>query len=289
MSSCTFRRIAPADMAAIPALFAGVGETSRVSASEIAGCAEDPAVELVVGECGGEAAAFGRLSMVGSREGWLDFQKAACGARHAALAQGLLEYQTERARELELRVVRAGWQTANSTMQRAGARLGYHRVASFGRYSSDPLKAGAPVLSNLTESDYSAIQNRLGRSPVFRAGAGLVSLGGRWMELTGRLVRSLLGEGRVLGLRGDRGGLEGVAVVGVAGPSHGKVCLGYVDAEWQSLERFALSLRGLAVGGGGGRTKAYLVDDPTLRGAFQSAGFQDDCEGRELHVFERFL
>jgi hypothetical protein len=205
-------------------------------------------------------------------------------------------YQTDRAQKTELRVLRWPVGAANAAAQRVASKIGFHRVTVCGPVVSEGLGAGAPALTTLDERHYSAIQNWLGRSSILRASGGLYAHGGCWQELTGNKMHALLAAGQVAGLPGANGGIAGFAILDrrllpdCGGAETENEChIGYVDGEWQALPRMALALRGYAASAGQPNVRIMLAGEPTLRGIFQSAGFREDAEARDLWIFERLL
>jgi len=292
VTRCVFRPARPGDGAAVLAFTSHTWEWGDYIADVWQTWLADPEGELCVGELDDRVVAVGKLSLLASREGWLEGQRVDPAFRQQGIALALTGYLTERAQQLELRVLRLATHSANTAVHRIAARLGYHRVATVAPFASDGLGAGAPTLAVLQENHYSEIQNWLGRSPILRAAGGLFGRGWAWQELTAKRVHGLLAEGQVLGLLGPQGGLRAFAVLGSRGrlgePMEG-LEVGYVDGDWRALEDLALGLRGAAVARGADTVHLMLIDEPTLRSVFQAAGFRNELEGRDLWVYERVL
>ena len=247
---------------------------------------------LSVAEADDRVVAVGKLSLVASREGWLEGHRVDPDYRKQGISLAFTAYQVDLARRMELRVLRLATGSTNVAVQRVAAKLGFHRVATFAPYVAEALGTGAPTLTALTEAHYSAVQNWLGRSSIYRAAAGLCAQGWSWQELTGKRVRACLAAGQVMGMLKADGSVAAFAILGSRGeasePERG-LQLGYVDGEVAALEDLALAVRGLAAGSTPPEARLMLLDEPTLRGIFQSAAFRDDFDGRALWVFEKLL
>lgn len=250
----------------------------------------DPQGELSVGEVEGQVVAVGKLSILAGREGWLEGHRVHPAFRQQGISHAFTAYQVERARQMELRVLRLATRSSNVAIHRVAAHLGFHRLAVFAPYVADALTGAATSLVTLNSWHYGDIMNWLGRSPLYRAGAGLFAQGWTWQELTGKKVRELLAAGQIVGLPKANGTMAAFAILGT-GAHHGDEGLqvGYVDGEWEYLESLALSLRSLAATIRLPSVTLMLLDEPTLRGIFQSAGFRNGLEGHDLWIYEKVL
>jgi hypothetical protein len=185
--------------------------------------------------------------------------------------------------------------SANTSGQRIAAKLGFHRVGVWGPFMAERLGTGAPDLAVLDERHYSAIQNWLGRSSIARASGGLFAQEGSWQELTGKEMHALLAGGQVVGFEGEGRGVSAFAILSAKVASCPDADadtapqIGYVDGEWESLLNMALALRGLASKEAQSGINIMLNCEPTLRGIFQSAGFRESAESRDLWIYERLL
>ncbi|MDP3047398.1 MAG: GNAT family N-acetyltransferase [Chloroflexota bacterium] len=295
MSLCCFRPARETDREAVLSLARETPCSAGLTGALWECWLADEEGEITVGEVDGELIALGKVTVVGAREGWLELQQIAQAHRQQGLTLALTAYQADRAQKVELRVLRWAVSSANTAGQRVAAKVGFHRVAVWGPSISEHLGAGAPDLSVLEERHYSAILNWLGWSSILRASGGLFAQGGSWQELTGKKMRSLLAASQVVGLTGDNGGVAAFAILstGVSGcvgaGAAGECQVGYVDGEWKSLLQLALALRGHAGRDAQAKIRVMLTGEPTLRGIFQAAGFQEDPESRDLWIFERLL
>jgi hypothetical protein len=295
VSACSFRPACETDREAVLSLANETPGDCRVTETVWEYWLADEQGEVTVGETDGELVVLGRVSVVGAWEGWLALQRISPAHRQQGLSLALTTYQIERARKDELRVLRWAVSSANAAGQRAASKSGFHRVAVCGPLVSDHLCAGAPDLTVLTERHYSVIQNWLGRSCILRASGGLFAQGARWEELTGKKMHALLAAGQVVGLTDESAGVAAFAILspGVSpaeGAGLGEECrVGYVDGEWRSLQHLAMALRGFAAREDQPSIRVMLTAEPTLRGAFQAAGFREEQESHDLWIFERLL
>jgi RimJ/RimL family protein N-acetyltransferase len=295
MSACIFRPARPTDFHEALELFreapASVDLTDALWECWLA----DEELEVVVGELDGEIVALGKVVVVGAREGWVELQRIAQTHRQQGLTLALTTYQVDRARKVELRVLRWAVRSVDTAGQRVAAKIGFHRVGVWAPFVSERLGTGAPDLTVLDERHYSAIQNWLGRSSIARASGGLFAQGCWWEELTGKKMHVLLGNGQVVGFEGERREVPAFAIVSSGGSgcvdteSLDAFRVGYADGEWKSLHQLALALRGHASKEAQTSIQILLTGEPTLRGIFQAAGFREDAESRDLWIFERLL
>lgn len=292
MTACTFRPACAADREAVFAFTAKTWDWGDYLPQVWDVWLADAQGALTVALADGRVVAVGKLSIVGSREGWLEGHRVDPNFRQQGISLAFTAYQVELARRLELRVLRLATGSSNSAVHRVAARLGFHRVAVFAPLVAEALGTEAPELTILSESHYSAVQNWLGRSSIYRACAGLCSEGWSWRELTAKHVRASLAAGAVVALFRPDGS---VAAFGLRGsraetgePERG-LHLGYVDGEASVLGDLALALRALAASASPPEVRLMLVDEPTLRGIFQAAAFRPDSDGHGLWVFEKVL
>jgi hypothetical protein len=295
MTVCSFRPAIETDLPAVLTLAGEAGGSANLASALWERWLAGEEGELTVGEMDGEVVALGKLGVVGDREGWLDLQYIAQVHRQQGLTLALTTYQTEQAAKAELRVLRWAVGSGNTAGQRIAAKAGFHRVAVCAPFISEPLGAGAPTLTVLSERHYSSIQNWLGRSSILRACGGLCATGCRMQDLTGKLMHALLSAGQVVGLAAAEGSVAAFAILGGAASETcgagavAKCQVGYLDGEWKSLQQISLALRGLAWRQAQSSIRIMLTDEPTLRGILQSAGFREEQESRSLWIYERVL
>lgn len=238
----------------------------------------------------GQVVGAGNLSVLASRQGWLDLPPTHPSFRQLGIRMALASFLSERARKQELRVLRTAAGSWETRYHRSLGLLGFHRVSVSSIFVSDGLCQGAPPIERFDERQYSDVQNLLGRSPLLRTCAGLTCLDGRWLELTGKQCRELLASGSIWGVRSSRGNVNAFALesqVRQTGDLNPATGFALVDGNWQALGPLAMGIRGLSAGST--RVTVRLPDEPTVRGIFEAAGFQPETEGRETWLFELCL
>ncbi len=169
MSACTCRPARAEDRQAVFAFTAKTWEWGDYLPYVWEAWLADPQGELSVTEIDGQVVAVGKLTVLGSREGWLEGHRVDPAYRQQGISLSFTAYQVEKARKIELRVLRLGTGSNNTAIHRVAAKLGFHRLAAFAPWVAEGLSEGAPSLTRLDETHYGAIMNWLGRSPILRS------------------------------------------------------------------------------------------------------------------------
>jgi hypothetical protein len=183
--------------------------------------------------------------------------------------------------------LRYGTASDNKAIHRLSSRFGFRRVAIYHPYEANTTGiADGPMPRRLTEADLDAAWCSIEGSPRRQAAGGLYEVLWQWKTLSReQLARHLKqGDGWGVDVNGE---LAAVALVGEAREEQ-VLLVGYVDG-WD--EALPLILRGLCRMGaqqGFETVRAKPVEEPTLIGAVEDAGFKRNWD-RDIWIFERPL
>lgn len=229
---------------------------------------------LLVGELRGEAVAVAKLSELGEGEGWFQGLRVAPQARGQGFARRMLEHCAEFSRRRGDRSLRLMTDADNSAMQRVLAAAGF-QLAVDGIWLYALLTGAESSLEVASTTRLPELLADLHTSGFRAPGAGLYSVGWRYLELNeARLLRHLE-QGEVLALPRQ----DAWAIV----VPDGHLWVGYAHGVPDQLHDLLKAIRTQPSTQVGQKARALMPRDSSLVAALIEAGYIDDDHGEQCY------
>ncbi len=205
--------------------------------------ADDKGV-LLTATLDGVPVGVSKVSLLAPGEVWLEGLRLHPDLHGRGLVKQINRVAFREAMRLEPTSIRYSTGAGNAASRHLGELRGFWMVARANWLWGKSLPEG-PLTGRKAETSEAAEVRRYVRgSECFTASGGLCPRGWKFPALTGRRLRSLLGQGRVLVVR-NRKAIIGVAIYDI-GEIDGDVCLGYLDGPDEVMVGLATDVRRVA-------------------------------------------
>ena len=231
----------------------------------------DPRGRLLVGTIDDQPVAIAQVTLLASKEAWLQGFRVAPAYQSQGIATELGQHCTKLAIQLGAKAIRYSTLVTNTPARRIGDKLGFQQVATFVSYRTESAEDSPWQLSTAHPEDLADIVSFVKDSNIYKSSVGLYCIGWAYHKLTAEKLRKHLNNGEVFILN-EMAQLRALAVATMTSLEQGMV-IGYIDGSPDAIQDLASALRGQSVKCACPQIEARLPEIPFIRDAFASAGY----------------
>ncbi|MFC1978627.1 GNAT family N-acetyltransferase [Chloroflexota bacterium] len=188
----------------------------------------DPEGRLIVGILDGVPVAVVHIGLMPTGEGWIEGMRIAPEHRDKQIGTALSNYCVDEMAKADIRVARYMTASSNKPVQRISEKHGFKRFGSCYVLWAE-LKKGQPGITKLQPDCIDELWSFVEKSEVYKASAGLYSVGWIYQELNKDRLKYHLEHGEVYFLAGGEP-LGAFAIVATSWLHKGPV-IGYLDGK----------------------------------------------------------
>ena len=235
----------------------------------------DATGRFVAAELEEQPVAIAKLTDLGDGELWLEGLRVDPAQRKQGIGQALHAHIIDLAHQYAGRVLRYATGQDNPVSQTLGERTGFQHVSSYRWHVAEASLEFAPP-ERLAPGDLPALRVWLD-SPLMRSAHGLYPYFWKWSTLSESRLHRLLDEGRVFGLRGERGSSFRAWAIGGVHDEWDEAQLYYLDgSDPAALVEQARSMRRLAADAGRAKIEMPALDPSPIIEALREAGYRSE-------------
>lgn len=251
---------------------------------------EDEQGQLLVATDDDRPVAVAKVTLLAPAEAWLQGLRVHPQYRRHGLAQQMLGYCLDLARQSGATVARLATSSRNKAVQKTTERAGMRRAAAVWILAANALAptANTPALTPLAPADWARVSERILGSASLAAQGGLCGVWD-WQELTLARLRVCLERGQVLGL--VHGGiLVATALITEVNEEEKYLAIGCAEGDEAHIHGLAHALRGYAHSLGLEHLGVCVPSGSQLQLDFLNSGYQPDSESEaDIWIYELHL